>query len=147
MNDTSESKDQSDNPAGQGEQNRKPKSSQPSFEEIMAAVDAPPAPAPKAPPSAPPKVAQKPQANVQPSFEDIMAGVSQPPPVSPPPAHAKNDSGERKGGRGPRKDERKWPVVVRKITLPKLGETVRLDKVTPAQPAPKASPRRATGTT
>jgi small subunit ribosomal protein S1 len=101
------------------------KNSQPSFDDIMAAVDAPkPPPAPPRPVEKP-APAPKPQASAQPSFEEIMAGAGTQPPPAQGEARPRHDQNERKQSRGaPRKDERKWPVVVRKINLPKPGETL-----------------------
>lgn len=115
------------------------KTSQPSFDDIMAAVDAP-KPAPPQKPVEKPAPAPKPQVSAQPSFEEIMAGAgTQPTPVQgdAKPRHENND---RKPNRGaPRKDERKWPVVVRKINLPKPGETLSaVTSVVEGEPVPAA---------
>ena len=102
------------------------KSNQPSFDDIMAAAAAPKPEARPAPQieKAEPKPENK--AAAQPSFEEIMAGASQPPPAPGQPPRARE---ERKGGKPPRKDERKWPVVVRKIALPKPGEAAQVESL------------------
>ncbi len=126
MNDTPESKNLSNDEhtaATEGQTNnaalRPKKGGTPSFEEIMAAVDAPAVtPAPRAQQ----KPAHKPQPASPPSFEEIMASATQPPAAQP-----RSEDRERKGPRAPRKDDRKWPVVVRKITLPKPGDAPRTE--------------------
>ena len=138
MNDTNESKDLSsqehaaptEGHSGEPRRAAPAKAGQPSFEEIMAQVDAP---APKSAPPAPrpPKQAPKPQISAQPSFEEIMAGAAAAPaaPAAPAPeATERHGKGhDRSAPRAQRKDERKWPVVVRKIALPKQGEPVRAE--------------------
>jgi small subunit ribosomal protein S1 len=111
---------QSPAPAEQAPEKPRPAAKQqPSFDEILAAAGEPQKPAPKPAPREPQK--QQPKAQAQPSFDEILAGASS----TPPPAEAE-EAQERGRNRGPQKgrqrEERKMPVVVRKIQLPGKAE-------------------------
>jgi small subunit ribosomal protein S1 len=110
-------------------------SNQPSFEDILAAANAPPPPPKPAPKpaeraKAPERPAEKapPPKPSQPSFDDILAAASAAPTAAEPAlSQPHRAGGDRPGqaGRGPRREERKMPVVVRKISLPRSGEPAR----------------------
>ena len=111
--------------------------SQPTFDEILAAAAAPkpppqksaPPPARVSPPPAPPKI------QAQPSFDDILAAaanapettISGPPAAHPPQRKLGNQVGNTRGGQPRQGEQRRMPVVVRKIALPKPGESLQLE--------------------
>jgi small subunit ribosomal protein S1 len=102
--------------------------SQPTFDEILAAAAAPkPPPQKVSPPPAPPKV------QAQPSFDDILAAAASAPetansgpPAAHPPQRKQGNQGNR-GGQPRQGEQRKMPVVVRKIALPKPGESLQIE--------------------
>ena len=102
---------------------------QPSFDEILAAASAPPepkkVPPPPAPSKPPPPPAPSNKAPSQPSFDDILAGAA----AGHEPYSDQFARPERRpqGQKNPRREERKPPVVVRKISLPKPGEALDLE--------------------
>ena len=129
--------------------NRKPaKAKQPSFDEVMQAAVAPPEKPSQPPPPKKPEPEVK-KAAVQPSFEEIMAGVTAAPGESgaearrPQPGAPGQGQGEARGDRrppgprSPRKEERKMPVVVRKIPLSQLQGSLSRPPRAEGGPEPK----------